>query len=465
MKMKLSLSILSMVSVLLLAACAGNADPDAAIELASSQSDVVVLDPDGDNKAIRFTSSAEWHVEVPSGAAWLDVSPLEGTSGMSRIKVEAERNVSGEKRSAVVKICSGRVSVPVTVEQGAFEATFELSVTERSVSAAGKQFKVKVKSDVDYEVAIEGDWLTQADLKDVSVSEHIFVAAPNPSASERTAVISFTYGKSAHTVNVTQRPAGTEQDDWKVDAFLHRSLAMRFTADWCGYCPYMATAFESAKEQSDGAIELVSLHGGGSSLQFSSVNSLINRFGVSGFPTGNIDARANIPNFNSTATTASVAMAVAEETSVAYPAKTGIACSSSLEGSVLTADIDIYAKEQDTYRVVAILLEDGIVGYQNGVGDNYRHDHIARLAVTSINGERFTIDQDGGAVWSGTFIAEVSPKWNKDNLRLLIYVEKPYGSQAVVQGVQYAEYGDFGDTYIDNCRSVPVGTRAELELE
>lgn len=464
--MKLSLSILPMLSVvLLLAGCAGNTDPDASIELASGQSDVVVLDSDGDNKAIRFTSSSDWYVEVPSEAVWLDVSPLEGTSGLSRIKVEAERNVSGEKRSVLVKICSGRVSVPVTVEQDAFAATFELSMTEKSVSAAGKQFKVKVKSDVDYEVGIEGDWLTQADAKGISVTEHVFVAAPNPSASERTAVISFSYGKTTRTVNVTQRPAGTEKDDWKYDDFVHRSLAMRFTADWCGYCPYMATAFESAKEQTDGAIELVSLHGGGSSLQFSSVNTLISRFGVEGFPTGNVDARANIPNYNSTATTASVAMAVAEETVIAYPAKTGIACSSSLEGSVLTADIDIYVKEPDTYRAVVILLEDGIVGYQNGGGNDYRHDHIARLAVTSINGERFTVDQDGGAVWSKTFTAEVASGWNKDNLRLLVYVEKPYGSQTVVQGVDHADYGDFGDTYVDNCRSMSVGTKAELELE
>lgn len=404
-------------------------------------------------------------MEVPSEAVWLDVSPLEGTSGLSRIKVEAERNVSGEKRSVLVKICSGRVSVPVTVEQDAFAATFELSMTEKSVSAAGKQFKVKVKSDVDYEVGIEGDWLTQADAKGISVTEHVFVAAPNPSASERTAVISFSYGKTTRTVNVTQRPAGTEKDDWKYDDFVHRSLAMRFTADWCGYCPYMATAFESAKEQTDGAIELVSLHGGGSSLQFSSVNTLISRFGVEGFPTGNVDARANIPNYNSTATTASVAMAVAEETVIAYPAKTGIACSSSLEGSVLTADIDIYVKEPDTYRAVVILLEDGIVGYQNGGGNDYRHDHIARLAVTSINGERFTVDQDGGAVWSKTFTAEVASDWNKDNLRLLVYVEKPYGSQTVVHGVDHADYGDFGDTYVDNCRSMSVGTKAELELE
>lgn len=464
--MRLPLFLLPAVAVLsLISGCRGNIEPDSAIALASSQKDVIVLAPEGDSESVRFSSAMEWHIELPGDAGWLEVSPFEGDAGMGRVSVKAGRNESGSDRSTVLSICSGNVTLPVTIEQAAFVATLELPETERSISAAGGAFSVMVNSDVDFQIDIADDWISFEETKAAAVSECVFRADANPSSDSRQTTISFVYGETARIFTVTQRPAGTEGDDWKNDRFVHRSLAMRFTADWCGYCPYMATAFESAKSMCDGAIELVSLHGGGSSLEFSSVSSLISRFGVQGFPTGIVDARANIPNYNSTATTAKVAMAVAEETVSSYPTVTGISCSSSLVGSTLDVSLEIYVKEPDTYRVTVLLLEDDIIAWQNGGGNSYEHDHVARLAVTSVSGEIFTVTDLDGEVWAKTFSARISSGWNPDNLRVLIYTERPYGSDIRAKGVEGAEYGDYGDTYVDNSRSVRVGETAQLELQ
>ena len=111
-----------------------------------------------------------------------------------------------------------------------------------------------------------------------------------------------------------------------------------------------------------------------------------------------------------------------------------------------------------------LLLEDNIIAYQNGGGNDYRHDHVARLAVTSMSGERFAITGANG-VWNKTYTAELSPFWKKENLRVLVFVERPYGTDDLVQAVDGAVYGDFGDTYVDNCRSAAVGEKAGLELE
>ena len=56
--------------------------------------------------------------------------------------------------------------------------------------------------------------------------------------------------------------------------------------------------------------------------------------------------------------------------------------------------------------------------------------------------------------------------WDPDNMKVLIYVEKPYGDRDKVDGVdsRVVNYGNYGDTYIDNCRAVKVGETAELEL-
>ena len=463
--MKKLFCVLPVVAMIILGAgCSNDFIPDAAIELASSQSNVIILDPDGGTQPIRFTSSSDWSISHSSEASWLVISPIEGKAGMGKIIVEADRNLSGTKRVAVLDICSGNVSLPVTVEQDVFSATFELPVKEDDISCAGGDFSVKVNADIDYDVNISADWITLEDTKAPTLRRHIFKALPNPDPSERTAVISFVYGDESEDFSVTQRPAGTEADDWKYDRFVHRSLAMRFTADWCGYCPYMGAAFESVKSMSDGHVELLSLHGGGSSLDFSGTSSFESRFNIQGYPTGVIDARATIHNLNSTEATAALAQSVVEETLRYYPARTGIEFSSSMDGNEIAVDLTVYAQQAGTYRATVLLLEDNIIGYQNGGGNDYRHDHVARLALTSISGERFTISGTEG-VWSKKFTGELLPFWKKDDLRVLVFVEKAYGSENIVQSVKGAVYGDFGDTYVDNCRSAELGEKTVLELE
>jgi hypothetical protein len=279
---------------------------------------------------------------------------------------------------------------------------------------------------------------------------------------QRSAVVTFqAYGRTCE-VTVTQLAAGTEADDWQFASFVHRSLAMRFTATWCGYCPYMGTAFKTAKSQMSGSLELVSLHGGDSNYEFFGTTTLGNRYRISGYPTGIVDGRVSIPNYSSTATTAEVTVNAIKETIANYPTTAGIACSSSIDGNTLSVDVSLYLKKADSYRLTILLLEDDITGYQNGAGMGYDHDDVARLAVTSISGE--AIKTDSPSVWTNTYTATLNDKWNKDNLRLLFFVERTYGEHPKVEGVEGAEYGNYGEYYIDNCRTVEVGVAAELEV-
>lgn len=463
--MKKLMFFLGAVILCLAVGCSRENGPVPEIELASSQKDLIEVGPYDTSFVVRFSSALEWHVELQEGADWIDVSPMEGQPGMARLTVQAGANPVEEARTAVINITSGDLKVPVTVKQEAFIPVFDISETEVEVSAAGATFSVTVTSDLTYECKVDAGWIRKVTSRGLETEKHFFEADANPQAEPRSAVISFVSGDIVRSVNVVQRAAGTEADDWKKDSFLQRSLAMRFTADWCGYCPYMAKAFDEAEQSMDGRFVTVSLHGGQSALEFSSISSFLNRFNVAGFPTGIVDARANVPNYNNTSTTASVAKAVAEETHENYPSQTGIAVNSTLDGTSLTVDLTLYVKKADTYRVTVILLEDGIIGYQNGAvaSSRYEHNDIARQAVTSASGETVKIDADY-TVWEKTFTSTISSAYNPENLRLLVYVEKPYGGREKVQGVDGAEYGNYGDTYIDNCRAVVVGENAPLEL-
>lgn len=448
-------------AIVTLAAGCAEVLPEPEIVLDKASKETAEFTGEGGKSYVTFSSALEWHVEVSED--WLEVNPSEGGPGSGRITIRAEKNTRPESRTGVVNICSGTLKFPINVLQEAYVETFELLETEKDLTCMGGEVTVQVNADVDYEVAFDADWISIPGVKAPYVRTHLFYVEPNPLDEPRTAVISFIYGTTVRTFTLTQRAAGSEGDDWMYDAFVHRSLAMRFTADWCGYCPMMGTAFSSAASQMRGRLLLVSLHGSQSTYEFEHTNTLADRFLVSGYPTGVVDARASIPNYSSISTTAGVAMEVAEETQASYPAKTGIACSSTLEGNILNADVQVYVKEPGSYRTVVLLLEDGIVGYQNGGGNDYVHNDVARFALTSVSGEPFTMTESG--IWTGSYSAELDQTWNKDNLRLLIYVEKAYGDQKKVKNVEGATYSNFGDTYIDNCRAVRTGTVNDIELQ
>ena len=245
-----------------------------------------------------------------------------------------------------------------------------------------------------------------------------------------------------------------EPEEWASKEFWHRSLAMRFTATWCGYCPNLATGFAKAVSQYPNKIEQLNLHPTSSNLGFSGTSALSNIFNVTGYPTGMIDYRSRIGNYASDYAATTVVDAV-KETEKNYPVKTGISFSSSVSGSTLNLNAKLYIKEKGDYKVTAVLLEDNISGYQNGGGDNYNHSSIARVAITDITGDAVSTSEDNKTV-SKNYTATIPSSCDKNNLRVLVYVLRQYGSQTIIRTA------DYGDYYVDNAISAAVGTTQDL---
>lgn len=433
------------------------------LKLSSGMQTEVVLDSQGEMKSVRFTSAKAWHVEVDGEAPWLDITPMEGEAGNGRVKMQADVNLSGSERKAEFRICSDDKFLQFTVTQDNFEPIFEVVETDVSLPADGGLAVVHVNTNLKFTCSISEDWVLTASSDEAFPEYVVFGAGPNPNSASRDAEITLKSEIGSYTVTLTQDACAADADSWKAKSFVDRSLAMRFTATWCGWCPYMGKAFEQAKTDMNGSLEIVCLHGGGSDLDFSGTAALMNRFSIDSFPTGIVDCRASVPNSTDPSETASLAEAVAKETEVNYPAQSGISCSSFLSGSELTVLVTNYFKQADSYRVVVLLLEDGIIGYQSGATANYVHNDVARAALTSMSGSSVKITEDN-PVWTGMFTSSIKVS-NPDNLKVLVYVEKPYGDQPLVEGVDYVRYDNYGGSYVDNCRVVPVGEYAELELK
>ena len=246
-----------------------------------------------------------------------------------------------------------------------------------------------------------------------------------------------------------------DPEDWAGKEFWHKSLGMRFTATWCGYCPMMATSFASAISQYPNRIELLNLHPTSSNLGFNGTSKLENIFKITSFPTGMIDYRSSIANYSNSNYTTKVILNAVKETESNYPVKTGISFSSSVSGNTLNLNVKLYIKEKGDYKVTAVLLEDNIIGYQNGGGDNYNHSSIARVAITDITGDAVSTSEDNKTV-SKNYTATIPSSCDKNNLRVLVYVLRQYGSQTIIRTA------DYGDYYVDNAISAAVGTTQDL---
>lgn len=342
--------------------------------------------------------------------------------------------------------------------EGDTNPLFELSQKEFNVSSHENSISVTVAANMSYYISSIPDWITEttstASARGVTEKVHTFTIQANPDKEERQGVIVFCNEiEQCIPVTVIQKAKVDADMAWTEKEFWHKSLGMRFTADWCGYCPRMATAFAEAQAQKPDKIEVVHMHCDGAQ-KFDKANTLAYQFKVEGYPTGIVDGRMVVGS------TSAIIKAM-EQTEKTYGTLSGIRFNSSIAEDQLTVDLELYLKASGKYKVTVLMLESGIVGYQadytNGAKDDYVHNDVPRLALSDINGDKFETDK-ANVIKASTYKGTIPAKCNRDNLRILVYVQREYGSQQVISSDKY------GDYYVDNSLSEKVGVEAKLKF-
>lgn len=470
--------VLFMAALMVVSAC-DLIFQDKGITLDNPEDMTIILKPEGESLHIGFTASSSWHAVVMEGMSWLEVSPAEGEGGSTYITVKALANETFETRTAVLNLMSEGERVYINFEQ-ATNVTPVIEIVQNTfeVPAEGGVVDVHIKTNLEYRFDILDSWITEEKAKALVLPTnlHRLRVAPNNTTEERTGTVTVCANQQCIPITIHQaaseggdsgQEGGGDTGNGQISSaeiegdFVHRSLAVRFTATWCGYCPIMAETMEMAYEKLDGRLEIVSAHSNNSNLASVDLDSWFDRFAVSGLPSGVVDSRGLVENYESSYAS-SMVQSIVEETESSYPTKTGIAISSTVSGSDISVSVDVYVKEADTYMVNVLLLEDDIFAFQNGGGDNFEHDHVLRGVLTDVSGETVTIPENN-SVWKKTYTGTLPIGSVASDMRVLVYVEKPYGERSKASGVSYVIYGDYGDTYVDNARSVALGTTAEVE--
>lgn len=402
------------------------------------------------NVAYECKHSSEWIHEVKT------------KSFEEKVHVfEIDVNTVAESRSATIQFCGNDSCIPFTITQeaAAFDYQFSVDTEKVSVSSEGTEepVVVNVTTNLPWSVTSDSDWCTVSPESGENDGSFSISVAPNVTYDSRAAnvTVSSEDGAMSAIISVIQSPVYPDggDDSWKTAEFLHRSLAFRFTADWCGYCPMMALAMTNAQEELDGRLEVISVHGGGSRLECDESLELMDQYSVSGFPTGLVDCRTYIENSSSVTMTASRIVAAVKDTEDKYDTYTGLGWKAELTGSSLKMDLSVYVKKAGEYKVTALLVEDGVVGYQadyvNGDDRSYEHSGIIRGALSDVKGDRFTIEADG-MVKHFTYSEFIPSDLNLENMRVVVYVQKKLDLKK--------------SYYADNTASAPLGEDKALEV-
>ena len=434
----------------------------------------------GENKPVFELSDGEFNFIVKGGRFVVEVTSNYGYSVASlpswiragEVKEKEQRphthlhyftvteNKSGEERKGfiVFENSEGKTSKVKVTQEAPY---LEVKTTEFSAPAVGGSKSVQVSSSVDWVAVTECDWMKVTPRYGTGDGNVSILLDRNKlsNAREGQVVITSTDGSIKHTVNLVQSGnSGGEVGNWEELPFYHQSLVFRFTATWCVWCPYMNKAVIRAQELYPGKIQQLAMHCGGSDLQFDPAQTLMNQFNSNAFPTGIVDGRIRVSNGEDYESFAPEYVAAAKETEEVYGTSSGLALRSALSGQRATIDVDAYFKTAGDYKITVVLVEDGIIHYQENGGDDYQHDNIVRATATDILGDGFKISR-GMSRRTFSYVVPIPEDAVLGNLRVFAYIQKGFGSAPRIQ--TEAVYGDY---YVDNCATAPLGESLKLRL-
>ena len=405
----------------------------------------------GSTANVSISSNTSW--TAVSSASWCQVSPTEGQGNGNLLVTVGAYDQQGKRNATITVSATGGLKHTISVEQEGLVA-FAVNPSKVDVDPDGGTFEVRVSSSYDYHINSKPEWIQE--ITEVPGQKiHKFQVGPAVSPEARSGVIVFCDDLgTCLPVNVRQE-GKPDAIDWN-RAFQHRSLFMRFTATWCGWCPRMARSVALAQAQNPGKIELVNLHAPSSNLGFAPTETLAQLYEVDGYPSGMMDGRRHVGNSSVDNTVQAIGECL-NETEQNYPVSSAIGFASSFDGRKLDIDLNLYIKEADNYKVTVILTESGIIGFQkdNEYGDkqDYHHDDIARVAVTDITGDAFTVTTNR-KLEKMHYSTTVPAGYNKNNLKILVIVQRAFGSKPRIVD----EGSHYGDYYVDNCASGKAGS-------
>ena len=345
------------------------------------------------------------------------------------------------------------------------EEEFSITPEVVTVPAEGGEFEITVVStQSEFDITIVDNWITEITRSGDRMKGETFrfSASANEGESTRTGIVSVCTNEGVCVPVVITQPSSTSSTGNK--SFVHRNIGFRFTATWCGWCPYMDEAFHTVADDPSASFDFVTFHAStGYPLYLADGANLASYYQVQGYPTGVLNGWMEIQNYSTTSVTVTNIKNAITEFDGKFPCEAGIGISSTLDGNRLDIQATVDAVPGD-YLISAFLLESGIVEaqtkyYTSGGGgtiNDFVHDNVARKTITSSpRGVAFEATQEEKVF---EWVVLLNSAWSKTNLSIAVLVLKSYGTLS-----ENKTNTAYPDNYVVNSVIVPVGTTQEIE--
>lgn len=421
---------------------------------------------------------------VVSKIDWLSISPLSGFSGENQITLKTISSNTGltERTGSFEINVNGSEPVKYYVVQYGVEG-LEVPTTEISANGTGGEAYVYVNANTEFTAEFDQNWasvknieynLSSNTLEDgVTLSKLqsariVLDVQENPGTDLRSGTLTISCGDNDYTVTVSQSLSNDAEISDFETPFLRRTLAMRFTATWCGYCPRMAESYKLAANSNPDRFIPMSIHSGDSDVYSESGDALARMYNIRGYPSGIVNSYALVQNYDPSITEAMLTGLV-NEAATELPAKTSISTVSETSDNVFKLLCSVATKEARAYRIHVYLLEDGVVEYQNSNssaypgGNDYVHDFVERCAVTGTEGVSIYGVPNGVVNYSLEYEIPSNVIENMDNAYALVFVT--YENDEIFRGsVTNAVYQNHG-LIVDNVVKIDLNGSTGYEYE
>lgn len=443
------------------------------VELGSIQaaSDPLVLSCEANASApLQVEFGAGW--KVVNQADWFTVEPSSGDKGEYTLNIAApEANDAAAELVDTLTIQCGQVSKNwYVVRRGVLGFSIDGGQTEFS-GVANAVINLHCSEGIEIEVSSDSDWITGSVLNMETESSNIGGTDVKSEYYPASLVVSF-----ANNVNEEDRSAKVtlKYGDITTDVTVHqifrtyyrRSLALRFTATWCQWCPSMGEAVDMAIEETGDRIVPFNCHPttSGDGLGWSGTSVLLDRYNPDEeFPMGIFNSYARISNASSASKTSEAYVGLSDEAVSEVKATTCISAESNITAGNLEVNVNILTGADHEYKVGVFVLENNVVAFQTNGGDDYVHNHVVRQNITAVEGDQF--ESKAGEISTLRFSEPLSSSIKSiDNAYLVIYVT--YAGSVSTNSVDKSNvtYEDYG-LVVDNAVTLPLRGSVEFQYE
>ena len=434
--------------------------------------------PNEMNAAVTVELEFDGEGTVFNTNEWFSVEPFDVVPGTNSLTVKVlELNTELTERVAGFMVNDGTNTQFYVIQDPV--PGWDVSKKTANISGEEQTDKFSIKGNTDCDAVVEGaDWLsiesiTKTDstlLPDnntysryLTYNINMSIAA-NDSKEIRTAriFINGVDGVTKDTIEVAQHAELVP--DFSQD-FTRRSLAVRFTGNWCGYCPVMNKALHEAIEQYPDRIVAMNLYSGSGALTYSNIYTWENNFAIQGYPTAYVNHYAEVGNMRDYTETRDVFISLAQEAvnTSELASNTAIGGVASIVADSVVVTVNVASKTAGAYYLNAFLLEDGVFGQQSdylGVVEdqnNYEHSNIVRASLTADFGDMYALSAEGNQEITLS-IPMPANVVNPDNLHVVVYTTKVGTFRGSVYGAIYGNYG----YVVDNVVNMPMGEFVEF---